>query len=80
MYTIDADNILKFVTSEFIPVLDNALVTAAAGTGSIDTIVIENAGAGYNNGTFTNVPIRGDWEINGGTQALLLRHCCVWFC
>ena len=43
MYTIDADNILKFVTSEFIPVLDNALVTAAAGTGSIDTIVIENA-------------------------------------
>ena len=73
MYTIDADNILKFVTSEFIPVLDNALVTAAAGTGSIDTIVIENAGAGYNNGTFTNVPIRGDWEINGGTQA----YCSV---
>jgi hypothetical protein len=69
MYTIDADNILKFVTSEFIPVLDNALVEAAAGSGSVDTIVIENAGAGYNNGTFTNVPIRGDWEINGGTQA-----------
>ena len=68
MYTIDADNILKFVTTEFIPVLENSLVQAAAGPGSIDTVVIENAGQGYNNDTYTNVPIRGDWEINGGTQ------------
>ena len=70
LYTIDADNILKFVTSEFIPVLTNTLVTSAANPGSIDTVVVENAGAGYNNGTYTNVPIRGDWSINGGTQAL----------
>ena len=70
LYTIDADNILKFVTSEFVPVLSNSLVTSAANPGSIDTVVIENAGAGYNNGDYTNVPIRGDWEINGGTQAL----------
>ena len=70
MYTIDADNILKFVTSEFVPVLSNSLVKAAANPGSIDTVVIENAGAGYNNGTYTNVPIRGDYAINGGTQAL----------
>ncbi len=70
LYTIDADNILKFVTSEFIPVLSNSLVQSAANAGSIDTVVVENAGAGYNNGTYTNVPIRGDYEINGGTQAL----------
>ena len=70
MYTIDADNILKFVTSEFIPVLSNTLVKSAANPGSVDTVVVEAAGAGYNNGTYTNVPIRGDWEINGGTQAL----------
>ena len=70
LYTIDADNILKFVTSEFIPVLTNSLVTSAANPGSVDTVVVENAGAGYNNGTYTNVPIRGDWSINGGTQAL----------
>ena len=70
LYTIDADNILKFVTSEFVPVLSNTLVTSAANPGSIDTVVIENAGAGYNNGDYTNVPIRGDWQINGGTQAL----------
>tara|TARA_R100000458_G_scaffold16847_1_gene14520 strand:- start:844 stop:2367 length:1524 start_codon:yes stop_codon:yes gene_type:complete len=69
MYTIDADNILKFVTTEFIPVIENSLVQAAAGAGSIDTVVIENAGQGYNNDTYTNVPIRGDWSINGGTQA-----------
>ena len=70
LYTIDADNILKFVTSEFIPVLSNSLVQSAANAGSVDTVVIENAGSGYNNGTFTNVPIRGDYNINGGTQAL----------
>ena len=51
LYTIDADNILKFVTSEFIPVLSNSLVKSAANAGSVDTVVIENAGAGYNNGT-----------------------------
>ena len=70
MYTIDADNILKFVTTEFIPVLTNTLVRDAASGGSIDTVVIENAGAGYSNGTYTNVPIKGDYEINGGTQGL----------
>tara|TARA_B100000963_G_scaffold341816_1_gene341951 strand:+ start:2037 stop:3551 length:1515 start_codon:yes stop_codon:yes gene_type:complete len=70
LYTIDADNILKFVTSEFIPVLSNSLVKSAANAGSVDSVVIENAGSGYNNGTFTNVPIRGDYNINGGTQAL----------
>ena len=70
LYTIDADNILKFVTSEFIPVLTNSLVQSAANAGSVDTVVIENSGSGYNNGTYTNVPIRGDYNINGGTQAL----------
>ena len=70
LYTIDADNILKFVTTEFIPVLSSSLVQSAANSGSVDTVVIENAGSGYNNGTFTNVPIRGDYNINSGTQAL----------
>ena len=69
LYTIDADNILKFVTTEFIPVLSNSLVQSAANAGSVDTVVIENAGSGYNNGQFTNVPIRGDYNVNGGTQA-----------
>ena len=70
LYTIDADNILKFVTTEFIPVLSNPLVKSAANSGSVDSVVIENAGSGYNNGTFTNVPIRGDYNVNGGTEAL----------
>ena len=69
VHTIDADNILKFVTSEFIPVLTNSLVKSAAGDGAIDSIVIENGGTGYNNKEYTDVPIRGDYEINGGTQA-----------
>ena len=45
MYTIDADNILKFVTTEFIPVLENSLVQAAAGPGSIDTCLLYTSDA-----------------------------------
>ena len=68
-YTIDADNILKFITSSSFLYYQNSLVKSAANAGSVDTVVIENAGSGYNNGTFDNVPIRGDYNINGGTQA-----------
>ena len=50
--------------------MSNSLVKSAANAGSVDTVVINNAGTGYNNGTFTNVPIRGDYNVNGGTQAL----------
>ena len=51
------------------PVLTNTLVQSAAGAGAIDSVVVENAGTGYNNKEYTDIPIRGDWEINGGTQA-----------
>ena len=40
LYTIDADNILKFVTTEFIPVLSNSLVQSAANAGSVDQLLL----------------------------------------
>ena len=50
-------------------VLSNSLVQAAAGDGAVDSVVIENAGTGYNNKEYTDVPIRGDYAVNGGTEA-----------
>ena len=78
MYTIDADNILKFVTSEFIPVLANSLVKSAASQGSIDTIVVENAGTGYNNGTYTrscSVTIQSTVVLS-----ILYSYSSIWIC
>lgn len=85
MYSIGTDDVIKFFTSSYIPVPANwgtgpsgdpangTDVKNAAVDGSIDTVVIKNGGAGYtdNNVTgYTNVPIRGDWAQNGGSQAL----------
>ncbi len=42
------------------PVLSDPVVSSAAINGAIDTVLISSAGSGYNNGTYDNVPIRGD--------------------
>jgi hypothetical protein len=70
MYTLGTDDVLKFLTSSYMPVnIESAIVTnAALNVGKIDTIVIKNAGSGYNDGTYTGVPIRGDGT--GGTVTL----------
>ena len=85
LYSIGTDDVIKFFTSSYIPVpsswgvgaagdpTNGTDVKAAAVDGSIDTVVIKNGGTGYvdNNTTgYTNVPVRGDWAQNGGTQAL----------
>ena len=46
---------------EFIPVLSNSLVPGCTGDGAVDTVVIENAGTGYNNKEHTDVPIH--WRL-----------------
>ena len=84
-YSIGTDDVIKFFTTSYIPVpaawgvgsagdpTNGVDVKAAAVDGAIDTVIINNGGTGYtdNNVTgYTNVPIRGDWQKNGGTQAL----------
>lgn len=70
MYTLGTDDVLRFLTTNYMPVnIESAVVNnAALNIGKIDTIVINNAGSGYNDGTYTNVPIRGDGI--GGTVTI----------
>ena len=63
MYTITASQYLKFATADYVPVFENAEVRANAIDGSIDTILIEDAGFSYHSyaiGTFKDVTIGGN--------------------
>ena len=42
------------------PVLEDSAVISDAVGGEIDTVIIGSSGTGYNNGTYENVPIKGD--------------------
>lgn len=65
MYTITIADYIKFVSSDFIPVKDDSVVTAAAIDGAIQQIIIDNRGSGITAGTYY-CPIIGD----GTTMAL----------
>ncbi len=69
MYTLTSTQIQNFLTTDFMPVIDTlgtvtsasaSTVSAAAVDGEVRRILITTAGAGYTNGTYTAVPIRGD--------------------
>jgi hypothetical protein len=58
MYTLTTSQIQKFVTSDFIPVVTDSTVSAAAVDGSLDATRV-TAGSGYTDGTYY-APVRGD--------------------
>ena len=60
MYTIPVASVLKFFSNDYMPVFTNAAVQTNAVAGEVDTVVINAAGSGYNNGTYDNVAINGD--------------------
>ena len=67
MYTLSAAQQASFLSTDFMavspnssPGSDQSNVISAAVDGSIDIIKIKSAGSGGTNGTFTNIPIRGD--------------------
>ncbi|WLW36920.1 baseplate wedge subunit [Synechococcus phage S-8S29] len=60
MYTIPVASVLKFFSNDYMPVFVNDAVQTNAVAGEIDTVVINAAGSGYNNGTYDNVAINGD--------------------
>jgi len=70
MYTIPVAQVLKFPSSEYIPVLPDSAVRTNAVPGEIDTVVITSSGFGYNNGTFETVPINGDGS--GGRVSIVV--------
>jgi len=65
MYSLTATQQANFLSTDFMAVTTDATVSAAAVNGAISTVKIKSAGSGGTNGTFTNIPIRGDGT--GGT-------------
>lgn len=66
MYTANSDIVDRFATDDLFPVSTDANVSAAAITGSIDSIRIDNRGQRYDNyttGTFSSTDLR----LNGNT-------------
>ena len=59
MYTIPTDSVLKFLSTDFLPIIEETAVTSAAVNGAIDTILITDAGSNYDAGTYYT-PIKGD--------------------
>jgi len=67
MYTLSAAQQANFLSTDFMAVTPNGSASAdqsnvisAAIDGALDIIKIKSAGSGGTNGTFSNIPIRGD--------------------
>ena len=68
MFSVDPTTYAKFATSEYIPVVPNANVTANAVAGAINTIVITDSGSQYNSyasGTIKEAAVNGNTLIYG---------------
>ena len=69
MYTIPTDSVLKFLSTDFLPIVEETAVTTAAVNGAIDTILITDSGTNYDAGTYYS-PIQGDGA--GGIAKLVV--------
>ena len=75
MYTMTTSQVQNFLSTDFMPVATDSTVSAAAVDGEIRHAFIDTAGAGYTNGTYTGVPIRGDGS--SGTVTLVIGSGAV---
>lgn len=62
LYELSTDEVLKFVTSDFIPIATDSTVKTSAVNGAIDTIVIKNRGVSLTPGTYYSAII-GDGNL-----------------
>lgn len=60
MYTLSASQQANFLSTDFMAVETNSTVSSSAVDGAISVVKIKSAGTGGLNGTYTNIPIRGD--------------------
>tara|TARA_B100001079_G_scaffold98688_1_gene84836 strand:- start:306 stop:2120 length:1815 start_codon:yes stop_codon:yes gene_type:complete len=65
MYTIPTDDVLKFLSSDFMPIVlpanaSRTAVTGAAVAGAIDVVLVENAGSGLPASQTLYTSIKGD--------------------
>ena len=74
MYTIPTDDVLRFLSTNFMPInlageATRAATEAAAVDGAIDVVLVEDTGSGLPNGTHY-APILGDGQVSG-TQGVV---------
>ena len=60
MYTLSASQQANFLSTDFMAVATNSTVSSSAIDGAINIVKIKSAGSGGTNGSYTNIPIRGD--------------------
>jgi len=60
MYTLSATQQANFLSTDFMAVATNSTISSAAINGQINIVKIKSPGTGGTNGTYTNIPIRGD--------------------
>jgi len=71
MYKITASQAAKYVTTDYIPVFDDATVTAAATDGSIESLSV-TSGSGYTDGTYY-AAVYGDGTSQGTSSGAIVR-------
>ena len=70
MYTLDASQQANFLSTDFMAVSTNSTVSSAAVDGGVHVVKIKTAGTSGTNGTYTNIPIRGD-GTNGKVTVII---------
>ena len=60
MYTLSASAQANFLSTDFMGASSNSTVTNAAVDGAVNIVKIKTSGTGGTNGTYTNIPMRGD--------------------
>ena len=70
MYTISTSDFTKFMTADFMPVVTDSTVSAAATDGEIISLVV-TAGSGYTNGTFY-AAVYGDGTSQGTSSGAII--------
>ena len=60
MYTLSASAQANFLSTDFMGVSSTSTVTNAAVDGAVNIVKIKTSGTGGTNGTYTNIPMRGD--------------------
>lgn len=75
MYTLSASQQINFLSTDFMAVQTNSTVQTAAVDGQINIVKIKAGGTGGTNGTYTNIPIRGDGT--GGEVTITISGTAV---
>ena len=70
MYTITAAEQTKFLTTDFMPVSTDSVVSAAATDGKLESLIV-TGGSGYTDGTYY-VAVNGDGASAGGSSGAIV--------